>query len=204
MNFEERKAEIFRRSDARIAKRKRDRRIALGVCTTVVALAIALPFALSNDKTEAAPGKEMMAAAENMPICTATNEIDNDAVNFIPESISTGGNLSIGCTTSPCANSVSPDNMVTSPEQVGSAIDEMTGDYPAMIMVDGTLYYLDAVVGDVDESAIIGYTTSYTDHEPKQHGEVNFNRELGLPFAKVEDGIAVLYQNKWHLFVSHR
>ncbi len=74
-------------------------------------------------------------------------------------------------------------------------------DYPAAIMVDGEIYLYSVVpmAGEVDESAIIGYTESYTDEYPSENGQTNFNRELGMPYAKVEDGIAVLFQNEWHM-----
>ena len=74
-------------------------------------------------------------------------------------------------------------------------------DYPAALMVDGEIYLYSVVpmVGEVDESAIIGYTESYTDEYPSENGQTNFNRELGMPYAKVEDGIAVLFQNEWHM-----
>jgi len=55
------------------------------------------------------------------------------------------------------------------------------------------------MAGEVDESAIIGYTESYTDEYPSENGQTNFNRELGMPYAKVEDGIAVLFQKEWHM-----
>ena len=74
-------------------------------------------------------------------------------------------------------------------------------DYAAAIMVDGTIYYktVTAMPAEVDESAILGYTESYTDTFPEKDGETNFNRELDMPYAKVEDGIAVLYENEWWL-----
>lgn len=75
-----------------------------------------------------------------------------------------------------------------------------TADYPASIMVNDKIYLLgQAIPAEVDDSAIIGYTTSYTDKFPLQNGETNFNRELNMPYAKVEGGIAVLYENEWYL-----
>jgi hypothetical protein len=76
-----------------------------------------------------------------------------------------------------------------------------TADYPAAIMVDGEIYLLASEPMDVevDDSAIIGYTTSYTDAFPEKDGETNFNRELKMPYAKVSNGIAVLYDNTWYL-----
>ena len=76
----------------------------------------------------------------------------------------------------------------------------VNADYPAAIMVDDVVYYLDSeIVAEVDESAILGYTNSYTNDMPKKNGETNFNRELNMPYAKVENGIAVLYHNEWVL-----
>ena len=76
-------------------------------------------------------------------------------------------------------------------------------DYPAAIMVNEGIYLLtsDPMPAEVDESAIIGYTTSYTDTFPKKDGETNFNRELEMPYAEVEDGIAVLYNDEWYLCI---
>jgi len=74
-------------------------------------------------------------------------------------------------------------------------------DYPAAIMVNDQIYNwsVQAIPAEIDESAILGYTKSYTDTFPKKNGETNFNRELGMPYAKVEEGIAVLYQNEWYM-----
>ena len=75
-----------------------------------------------------------------------------------------------------------------------------TKDYPAAIMVEETTYLLSSqpIVGEIDESAIIGYTKSYIDTFPRKDGETNFNRELNMPYAKVENGIAILYNNEWY------
>jgi len=74
-------------------------------------------------------------------------------------------------------------------------------DYPAAIMAEGTVYLKSATAmpAEIDESAIIGYTTSYTDTYPEKDGETNFNRELNMPYSRVEGGIAVLYENEWYL-----
>ena len=74
--------------------------------------------------------------------------------------------------------------------------------YQLGIMVDGVFYeksYQPMPI-EVDETAIIGYIESYTDTFPKKDGETNISKNLiGKPYAKVEDGIAVLYQNEWYL-----
>lgn len=74
-------------------------------------------------------------------------------------------------------------------------------DYPAAIMAEGEIYLKSAepMPAEIDESAIIGYTTSYTDTYPEKDGETNFSRELDLPYARVEGGIAVLVENEWYL-----
>lgn len=84
----------------------------------------------------------------------------------------------------------------------GCAQDDSTAaDYPAAIMAEDTIYYKAAepMPAEVDESAILGYTSSYTDAFPEKNGETNFNRELGMPYAKVEGGLAVLYETEWYL-----
>lgn len=76
------------------------------------------------------------------------------------------------------------------------------GDYPAMIMVENELYASTGMEmpAEMDESAILGYTESYTNGEPAKNGEINFNRDLGNPYAKVDGGVAVLVDNEWVLF----
>ena len=74
------------------------------------------------------------------------------------------------------------------------------GDFPAAIMVNGTIYYStnNAVPDEVDES-LIQHTTSYAENGmPKKDGEANFNRDLGTPYAVVaEDKVVVLIDNEW-------
>lgn len=73
--------------------------------------------------------------------------------------------------------------------------------YVESIMADGVLYEKAyAMPAEIDESAIIGYVESYTDSIPKKDGETNISKDLiGAPYAKVEGGIALLYENEWYL-----
>lgn len=74
-----------------------------------------------------------------------------------------------------------------------------SGDYPAAIRIEGKVYLLGPPMpAEVEESAILGKTTSYTDGWPREDGQTNFSREPGLPYARVEGGMAVLYENEWH------
>ena len=70
------------------------------------------------------------------------------------------------------------------------------------ILVDGVFYEksYQSMPAEVDESAIIGYVESYTDTIPKKDGESNISKDIiGAPYAKVEGGIAILYENEWYL-----
>ena len=74
-------------------------------------------------------------------------------------------------------------------------------DYPAAIMVDETIYYksIQEIPAEDAEDNIIGYTTSYTNTFPNKDGQTNFIRELNLPYAKVDGGIAILIDGTWYM-----
>lgn len=81
------------------------------------------------------------------------------------------------------------------------AAERPAGDYPAAIMADGAVYQMAyQTVENVDDSAILGHTASYTDAWPEKEGETNFSRALDLPYARCEQGIAVYYDGVWQLF----
>jgi len=70
------------------------------------------------------------------------------------------------------------------------------------IMVNGVFYEIadQPMSAEIDESAIIGYVSSYTESEPAKDGETNISEDLiGAPFAEVEGGIVLLYQNEWYM-----
>jgi len=73
------------------------------------------------------------------------------------------------------------------------------------IMVDGVFYEksYQPMLGEVDESAIIGYIKSYSDTVPTKDRETNISKALiDSPYAKVEGGIAILYENEWYLCIA--
>lgn len=79
--------------------------------------------------------------------------------------------------------------------------EKQAGDYPAAIMADGSVYQMAGqTVENADSSAILGYTTAYTETWPEEDGETNFSRTLGLPYARCEGGIAVYCDGAWQLF----
>ena len=73
--------------------------------------------------------------------------------------------------------------------------------YVESIMVDGVLYEKAyAMPAEIDASSIIGRVEYYTDTIPERDGETNISKDLiGVPYAKVEGGIALLYKNEWYL-----
>ena len=75
--------------------------------------------------------------------------------------------------------------------------------YQLGIVVDGVFYEksYQPMPAEVDESAIVGYVKSYVDAFPEENGETNISKDLlNAPYAKVEGGIALLYQNEWYLY----
>lgn len=74
--------------------------------------------------------------------------------------------------------------------------------YQLGIVIDGIFYEksYQPMPAEVDDSAIVGYIKSYTDTYPKKDGQTNISKDLiNAPYAKVEGGIAILYQNEWYL-----
>ena len=81
----------------------------------------------------------------------------------------------------------------------GKGTDTM---YLLGIMVNDVFYEIsyEPMPAEVDESAIIGYIESYTDTFPDKNGETNISKTMiGAPYAKVEGGLAVLYDHEWYL-----
>ena len=67
-------------------------------------------------------------------------------------------------------------------------------DHPAAIMAGGGPFpSAGAGARRSVGGAVIGYTVSYTAAFPEQDGETGFGREPGMPYARAEDGAAVLY-----------
>ena len=82
--------------------------------------------------------------------------------------------------------------------------EPVENEQPPLIMAAGELYrYTDEPLdAEVEEDAVIGYTTSYTDFIPETEGEINFSHELDLPYASVEGGVAILLDGEWYLCVK--
>ena len=74
-------------------------------------------------------------------------------------------------------------------------------DFCAAIMVDGLLYWSTGapVPGEPDPS-IIQTVTSYTDTQPEEDGQTNFDRGLTTRYAMTDLGLVVLIDHEWVLF----
>lgn len=75
------------------------------------------------------------------------------------------------------------------------------GDYPPMLMVDGVLYKStgEQVPGEPDER-VIGTVSSYTDTEPTEDGQQNFDRSCTAEYGMNADGLMVLTEHEWVRF----
>ena len=81
---------------------------------------------------------------------------------------------------------------------------DTAADYPAAIMVDGTVYLVPVdplPAGTVDKAEITGCVDSYTETFPEKDGQQNFSREAALPYAPAEGGLALLHDGAWYLCV---
>lgn len=84
-----------------------------------------------------------------------------------------------------------------SKEEVSAA-----GDYPAMLMVDGVLYKTtgEPVPVELDES-VTETVSSYTDTEPTEDGQQNFDRSCTVIYGMTSDGLMVMTDHEWVRFV---
>ena len=81
---------------------------------------------------------------------------------------------------------------------------DTAADYPAAIMVDGTVYLVPVEplpAGTVDEGEISGCVDSYTETFPEKDGQQNFSREAALPYAPATGGLALMHDGAWYLCV---
>ena len=71
------------------------------------------------------------------------------------------------------------------------------GDYPAAVMLEGTVWLVgEEIPVEIDESAILGYTQYYTGAWPRRNGETNFSRDP-VPYARCGDELVILSAHEW-------
>lgn len=95
---------------------------------------------------------------------------------------------------SPGAGS-SSDN--AAPQEPGMAVE----DYCPAIMVDGVVYWSTGtpLAVEVDEDDV-RTASSYTDGQPEEDGQTNFDRDLTARYAMTDMGLVVLIDQEWVLF----
>lgn len=89
----------------------------------------------------------------------------------------------------------SSDN--AAPQEPGMTVE----DYCAAIMVDGVVYWSTGtpLAVEVDEDAV-RTAVSYTDGQPEEDGQTNFDRGLTVRYAMTDMGLVVLIDQEWVLF----
>jgi len=126
----------------------------------------------------------------------------NAASSAAPSAESSAGSAAAGG--SSASGEAAPPN---SQEQSSGASDpgpndgSSAGDWQAAIMVDGVVYWSTdtPVSAEVDESAIRA-VTSYTDAQPEEDGQTNFDRGLTTQYAMTDGGLLVRMNGEWILF----
>lgn len=179
-----REAEEYRRP-------RRDYRswIGLAACLAVV---LTLGYALTHIRMgggSAAPGNGMSGGATGAPAGSyAGAEAPPSEPAQSPDSSAPQNGENRPASSSPDA---------AAPQEPGAA----EGDYRAAIMVDGVVYWSTdtPVPGEVEESAI-RTVTSYTDGQPEEDGQTNFDRDLTTRYAMTDMGLVVLMDREWILF----
>jgi hypothetical protein len=74
------------------------------------------------------------------------------------------------------------------------------------VMLNDTIYYLDGgkkpdiTIAESDYLGEIASTVPLT-QVPIENGQANFNVDAGAPYAEYENGIVVLWNGEWTLFV---
>lgn len=89
------------------------------------------------------------------------------------------------------------------PEDVSIGTEEGAADYPAMIMVDGTLYYDSGEISGVAKCGVMdGEITDSVDTVPKKDDQSNFGTGYGYQYG-MENQIDVYIDHEWHIFIPY-
>jgi hypothetical protein len=103
--------------------------------------------------------------------------------------------------------SVGCDNSQERNLNPSSEVTESPNAYLPQIMIDGVIRYLKGeqpLSDDISESEYLGEITSIVPltQIPTLNEQANFDVEIGAPYAKYGEGIAVMWNGKWMLFVT--
>lgn len=173
---------------------RRDYRPWIGLAASFVVV-LTLGYALTHlGMGGGAPKNEMSGGAANAPSGSYGGDGVPPLEEYRPPASAEGPDSSMPGG-GDWAEPGSPD--AAAPQEPGA----VGGDYCAAIMVDGVVYWSTdtPVPGEVDESAI-RTVTSYTDGQPEEDGQTNFDRDLTNRYAMTDMGLVVLMDGEWILF----
>ncbi len=173
---------------------RRDYRPWIGLAASFVVV-LTLGYALTHlGMGGGAPKNDMSGGAANAPSGTYGGDGVPPLEEYPPPASAEGPDSSLPGG-GDWAEPGSPD--AAAPQEPGA----VGGDYCAAIMVDGVVYWSTdtPVPGEVDESAI-RTVTSYTDGQPEEDGQTNFDRGLTTQYAMTDMGLVVLIDREWILF----
>ncbi len=173
---------------------RRDYRPWIGLAASFVVV-LTLGYALTHlGMGGGAPKNEMSGGAANAPSGSYGGDGVPPLEEYRPPASAEGPDSSMPGG-GDWAEPGSPD--AAAPQEPGA----VGGDYCAAIMVDGVVYWSTdtPVPGEVDESAI-RTVTSYTDGQPEEDGQTNFDRGLTTQYAMTDMGLVVLIDREWILF----
>lgn len=167
--------------------------ISLAACLAVV---VTIGYGVAH--LQMGGGSSMNGGAASRPAASngasqGTGPADMEA---LPPS---GEDLNCG-TDSPQAPDAEPDSSggFDVPSSAGGPAEH---DFCAAIMVDGLLYWsTDTPVPGEPDPSIIQTVTSYTDTQPEEDGQTNFDRGLTTRYAMTDLGLVVLIDHEWVLF----
>lgn len=182
-----REAEEYRRP-------RRDYRPWIGLAASFVVV-LTLGYALTHlGMGGGAPGNQMSGGAASAPAGSYGGDGVPPLEEYRPPASAEGPDSSMQGG-GDWAEPGSPD--AAAPQEPGMAVE----DYCPAIMVDGVVYWSTdtPVPGEVEESAI-RTVTSYTDGQPEEDGQTNFDRDLTTRYAMTDMGLVVLMDGEWILF----
>ncbi len=161
-----------------------------------------LQTAKAEAPAEAAEAKDAISPEQS------SDDTGRDSVESAGSAASAAGGSAAGATyeNSSTSGRENAGSQETLPGTASTDDKNQAEDWPAAIMVGGTVYYSTGEhtdAGQIDKDDILGYTTAYTDTFPDEDGETNFLRETGAAYARWKDGIVVLLPDgRWLYFTA--
>lgn len=175
---------------------RRDYRPWIGLAASF-AIVLTLGYALTHLGMGggAAPENQASGSAANAPSGSCGGDGVPPLEEYRPPASAEGENGSGMPGGGDWAEPSSPD--AAAPQEPGMAVE----DYCPAIMVDGVVYWSTGtpLAVEVDEDDV-RTASSYTDGQPEEDGQTNFDRDLTTRYAMTDMGLVVLIDQEWVLF----